>query len=175
MSQRFPGVFNNSTSNHASVCCSILLKGFAAAGFPGPDEEFDLAQRVLRPAAEGGLLVDASCGSGLFTRRFVQSGCYSNVVALDYSDSMLNQTVTFFDEKSVPKDNLTLVRADIGRIPFPDDSVDGVHSGAAIHCWPNPKVPLCDSLCVDLNYSASDLRYSVCYDVRCASIIGTDH
>lgn len=118
-------------------------QGFAAAGFPGPDEEFKLARRVLR-GAEGGLLVDASCGSGLFTRRFVQTGAYQNVVALDYSDSMLQQARVFCEEEMVPLDNLTFVRADIARLPFPDDSVDGIHAGAAIHCWPNPKAAMAE-------------------------------
>jgi len=112
-------------------------QGFAAAGFPGPDEEFQLARQVLREA-EGGLLVDASCGSGLFTRRFVQTGAFRNVVALDYSDSMLQQARAYCEEEMVPLDNLTFVRADIARLPFPDNSVDGIHAGAAIPCWPSP-------------------------------------
>jgi ubiquinone/menaquinone biosynthesis C-methylase UbiE len=41
--------------------------------------------------AKGGTLLDASCGSGLFTRRFVKGGDYSRVVALDFSESMLQQ------------------------------------------------------------------------------------
>jgi len=34
---------------------------------------------------------------------------------------------------------LTLVRADIARLPFATSSLDGVHAGAAIHCWPAPE------------------------------------
>ena len=34
--------------------------------------------------------------------------------------------------------NLTLVRADISRLPFVSSSVDAVHAGAALHCWPSP-------------------------------------
>eukprot|EP00976_Prorocentrum_cordatum_P041001 832381-Prorocentrum_minimum.AAC.6 len=98
-----------------------------------------MAQTALSSAAEG-ILIDASCGSGLFTRRFVQSGKYDQVVALDFSDSMLQQAIAFCKEQSVPLDNLTFVRADIGRIPFPTNSIDGVHAGAAIHCWPIPEV-----------------------------------
>ena len=32
---------------------------------------------------------------------------------------------------------MCFVRADIARLPFPESSVDGVHAGAAIHCWPD--------------------------------------
>jgi len=30
------------------------------------------------------------------------------------------------------------VRADISRLPFASCSVDAIHAGAAIHCWPSP-------------------------------------
>ncbi|KAH9292335.1 hypothetical protein KI387_042478, partial [Taxus chinensis] len=69
-------------------------QNFARRGFPGPDEEFKMAQRYLLPA-EGGLLVDVSCGSGLFSRRFVKCGHYSGVVALDFSENMLRQCYEF--------------------------------------------------------------------------------
>ncbi|KAI3807782.1 hypothetical protein L1987_23716 [Smallanthus sonchifolius] len=34
--------------------------------------------------------------------------------------------------------NLILVRADIARLPFASSSIDAVHAGAALHCWPSP-------------------------------------
>jgi 2-polyprenyl-3-methyl-5-hydroxy-6-metoxy-1,4-benzoquinol methylase len=34
--------------------------------------------------AEGGVLVDASCGTGLFTRLFARSQKFKGVVALDF-------------------------------------------------------------------------------------------
>jgi len=118
-------------------------QSFAGAGFPGPDVEFEMAQKMLSSAA-GGVMIDASCGSGLFTRRFVQSGEYQQVVALDFSESMLQQAIAFCKEQSVSLENLTFVRADIGRIPFPTNSIDGVHAGAAIHCWPAPEAAVAE-------------------------------
>lgn len=53
-----------------------------------------MAQEYFKPA-EGGLLVDVSCGSGLFTRKFAQSGTYSGVIALDFSENMLRQCYDF--------------------------------------------------------------------------------
>ena len=46
-------------------------------------------------SAEGGLLVDVSCGSGLFSRKFAKSGAYSGVIALDFSENMLRQCYDF--------------------------------------------------------------------------------
>jgi len=122
---------------------------FASSGFPGPDEEFRLAQKFLLEAdgIKGDVLLDASCGSGLFSRRFASSGAYSTVVALDYSEAMLRQVDDFsrqqlganYAERSADRAALQLLRADISRLPFASDSLAGVHAGAAIHCWPSPE------------------------------------
>lgn len=115
---------------------------FKRAGFPGPDEEFKLAEGKLLPFARDRVLLDASCGSGLFTRRFLKSGNYGCVVGLDFSDAMLTQARQFFKDEALlsdgdgnDRDDLAFVRADIARVPFPEGSVGGVHAGAAIHCW----------------------------------------
>ena len=42
--------------------------------------------------------------------------------------------------------NITLVRADISRLPFATSSVDAVHAGAALHCWPSPSTAVSISL-----------------------------
>ncbi|KAM1061551.1 hypothetical protein ACFX14_025913 [Malus domestica] len=113
-------------------------QNFNRSGFPGPDEEFKMAQDYFK-SAEGGVLVDVSCGSGLFSRKFAKSGTYSAVVALDFSENMLRQSYEFFKrDPTILDTNLALVRADVARLPFPSGSVDAVHAGAALHCWPSP-------------------------------------
>ncbi|CAN0901119.1 Uncharacterized methyltransferase At2g41040, chloroplastic [Linum grandiflorum] len=113
-------------------------QSFNGSGFPGPEEEFRMAQEYFK-SAEGGLLVDVSCGSGLFSRKFAKSGTYSKVVALDFSENMLRQCIDFINADGTILDaNLALVRADISRLPFSSGSVDAVHAGAALHCWPAP-------------------------------------
>ncbi|KAH9310697.1 hypothetical protein KI387_025732, partial [Taxus chinensis] len=119
-------------------------QSFATGGFPGPDEEFKMAQKYLEPVARG-LLVDASCGSGLFSRRFAKCGIYSGVVALDFSENMLRQCYEFIKgDKDLFTRNLALVRADISRLPFTTGSVDAVHAGAALHCWPSPSTAVAE-------------------------------
>ncbi|KAL8497740.1 hypothetical protein ACS0TY_021173 [Phlomoides rotata] len=113
-------------------------QNFNSRGFPGPDEEFNMAQEYFKPA-EGGVLVDVSCGSGLFSRKFAKSGGYSRVIALDFSENMLRQCFDFIkNDDAILSSNLALVRADISRLPFSSGSVDAVHAGAALHCWPSP-------------------------------------
>lgn len=108
---------------------------FAAAGFPGIDQEFKEVQAYFAPVA-GGVVVDLSCGSGLMTRRLVTSGDYARVLALDYSESMLTETARRVKEESVPLDRLQLVRADVAALPLQPGTVDAIHAGAAMHCWP---------------------------------------
>lgn len=58
----------------------------------------------LKPVL-GGNIIDASCASGLFSRLFAKSGLFSSVVALDYSESMLEQCYEFTkQEENFPKE-----------------------------------------------------------------------
>ncbi|TKY74364.1 methyltransferase [Spatholobus suberectus] len=113
-------------------------------GFPGPEKEFELMKGFLKPVL-GGNIIDASCASGLFSRLFAKSGLFSFVVALDYSENMLQQCYEFIQqEENFPKENFILVRADISRLPFVSSSVDAVHAGAALHCWPSPSAAVAE-------------------------------
>ncbi|GAB2260445.1 hypothetical protein Droror1_Dr00011300 [Drosera rotundifolia] len=119
-------------------------QNFGLGGYPGPEKEFEMAKGYLKPVL-GGNIVDASCGSGLFSRLFAKNGLFSLVVALDYSEAMLRQCYEFVQaEESFPKENLILVRADIARLPFVSGSVDAVHAGAALHCWPSPSIAVAE-------------------------------
>lgn len=130
-------------------------QGFAQAGFPGPDEESRLAMEYFAPvmaASESNrVLVDMSCATGLFTRRFVKSGKYKRVLGCDYSDSMLEEARRRINAdpdlspvrrrriKSTTGigTQLDLIRLDVGQIPMQNDAVDALHAGAAMHCWPD--------------------------------------
>ncbi|XP_017981587.1 PREDICTED: uncharacterized methyltransferase At1g78140, chloroplastic isoform X3 [Theobroma cacao] len=119
-------------------------QNFIFGGFPGPEKEFDMAKNYLKPVL-GGNIIDASCGSGLFSRLFAKSGLFSLVFALDYSENMLRQCYEFIEkEENFPKEKVTLVRADISRLPFKSSSVDAVHAGAALHCWPSPSTAVAE-------------------------------
>lgn len=112
-------------------------QNFSQSGFPGPDEEFKMAQEYFT-CVFGGVLVDVSCGSGLFSRKFATLGTYSAVIALDFSENMLRQCYEFItQDASLLATNLALVRADVSRLPFASGSIDAVHAGAALHCWPS--------------------------------------
>lgn len=42
--------------------------------------------------------MDLSCGSGLFSRRFIKSGKFKNVIVSDFSENMLKQSSQFIAE-----------------------------------------------------------------------------
>ena len=65
---------------------------------------------------------------------------FPNIVAADFSENMLKQTRAFLKEDtSIDPAAVSLIRADIGRLPFASGSVSAIHAGAAIHCWPDPQ------------------------------------
>ena len=132
-------------------------QGFAAAGFPGPDKEFELANEYFAPSIDrkrkegntnkNDVLIDMSCATGLFSRRFVKSKLYSRVIACDYSDSMLTEARRRIQAdpeiaSSSSTTRLDLVRCDVAKIPMRSDSVDAFHAGAAMHCWPEIELSL---------------------------------
>lgn len=124
-------------------------QNFVSAGFPGPDEEFRLALSWLSPPTPlpCACVVDLSCGSGLFTRRFAQTGKWGMVVGADLSGAMLQQAAEYIRADGALKaaqDRLLLVRSDVSRLPFCSGSIDAVHAGAAMHCWPSPAMAMAE-------------------------------
>ncbi|PWZ57045.1 putative methyltransferase [Zea mays] len=75
-------------------------QNFIWGGFPGLEREFEMAKTYLKPTI-GGTIVDASCGSGLFSRLFIKSGLYSLVVALDFSENMLKQCNQYIKQENI--------------------------------------------------------------------------
>lgn len=122
------------TSNFENPLVSLVYErgwrqSFARAGFPGEAKEFSDAMEYLKPA-RGGVVMDLSCGSGLFTRRFAASGQFSQVVAVDYSESMLEQTHQYIQRGGQrSRTPIFLVRADVARLPFISGSIPAIHAG----------------------------------------------
>lgn len=104
---------------------------FERSGFPGPDAEAVRARAFLGDAP---VLLDASCGTGLLSRRLAADGRSARVIALDYSAQMLTEAASRDSNNSFER-----VRADISAMPFIDSSVDAAIAGAALHCWPRPQ------------------------------------
>eukprot|EP00979_Chaetoceros_neogracilis_P017803 scaffold10272_cov276-Chaetoceros_neogracile.AAC.37 len=116
-------------------------QGFAAAGFPGADKEYELVKEYFTPLNPD-VVVDMSCATGLFTRRLASGGDYKRVIGCDYSDSMLSEARRRIETDNELKNGkgftkLDLIRCDVGNIPMQSESVPALHAGAAMHCWPD--------------------------------------
>jgi len=107
---------------------------FASAGFPGIEKEFDLVQDYFQDK-RGKTILDLSCGSGLMVRRLARSNAYDKVIALDFSESMLEEVSRRKREENCP--DFDIIRGDVQAMPFKNDALDAIHSGAALHCWPS--------------------------------------
>lgn len=137
-------------------------QSFSWAGFPGEEKETQIAMRYM-DSAFGGVLLDVSCGSGLFSRQFAKSEKFQCVVASDFSQTMMNQTREYCGKDEIlkgmmeggvkgdltgdsedPSPSLLLLKADVGRLPFKSGSLDAVHAGAAMHCWPSPSLAVAE-------------------------------
>lgn len=60
------------------------------------------------------------------------------MIAVDYSRSMLEETRNNGNATPNATTATTLIQADAARLPFQTGSIDAIHAGAAIHCWPDP-------------------------------------
>ena len=49
---------------------------------------------------------------------------------------MLRETSRRFASEGIDTSTVTLARADIGCLPLASASIDCMHAGAALHCWP---------------------------------------
>ena len=86
--------------------------------------EWELLQDLLRPA-QGETILDAGCGTGVFTSDILSSG--SHVIGLDISLPMLRRA-----RQKIRGHPFSMVAGDLLRLPFPENSFDKVVSVTAL-------------------------------------------
>lgn len=118
-------------------------QNFENAGFPGIDAEFKEVYDLFI-GNNSSVILDISCGSGFMTRKLLTSQQFPRVVAADLSPTMIRETNRRIVDENINLDkiNFDLIRCDSARLPFKDKTFDGIHAGAAIHCWPRLDVSL---------------------------------
>lgn len=71
------------------------------------------------------------------TRKLFQSKKFQRVIGGDLSPTMLAETRRRLVEEGKDKNALPeLIRCDSAKLPLQLSSIDAVHAGAALHCWP---------------------------------------
>ena len=125
------GSFYDWTVEHPRIGRALWLAGirsdlrllYAAAGEIG-----------RQPA--GARVLDVPCGGGVAVRA-LRPGQGVDYVAVDISQKMLDRTARVAAEHGVA-DQVTTRVADVGALPYDDESFDLVVSFTGLHCVPDP-------------------------------------
>jgi SAM-dependent methyltransferase len=83
--------------------------------------------------AEGGVVLDVACGTGIYTRSIARRA--ANVYGIDISQGMLEQARKLSEGEGL--DNVVLSRADVEKLPFTDDFFDAACCAGALHLFPD--------------------------------------
>ena len=84
----------------------------------------------------GSRVLDVPCGGGVALRG-LRPGQSVDYVATDIAQTMLDRTLDAARERGLA-DQVTLKVADVGDLPFEDESFDLVVSFTGLHCFPDP-------------------------------------
>jgi len=96
---------------------------------------YDAAEEIGRQPA-GARILDIPCGGGVALRG-LRPGQGVTYVAADIAQTMLDRTTAAARERGVD-DQVEPRIADVGDLPFDDDSFDLVVSFTGLHCFPDP-------------------------------------
>ena len=135
---------NISTSIFQNPFISFLYEGVLppiwATGLrnKGIEQEFKEVQEFFDSQPQR--VLDLCCGTGVVTRPMAVSGCYQQVIALDYSGAMLTILSEQMTTEGIESSQILRVRGDVEKLPLLPDSIDAVYSGAAMHCWSDPQL-----------------------------------
>ncbi|MEP6817292.1 MAG: methyltransferase domain-containing protein [Marmoricola sp.] len=97
---------------------------------------YDAAAEIGRLPG-GSRVLDVPCGGGVALRGIVP-GQGLAYVAADISEAMLGRTRAAARARDV-QEQVSLVPADVGALPFDDDGFDLVVSFTGLHCFPVPR------------------------------------
>ncbi|GAA6620165.1 class I SAM-dependent methyltransferase [Scytonema sp. NUACC26] len=85
-----------------------------------------------------GIVADVSCGTGIMARRLAKWGKCEQILALDYSETMLSELQQQMQLEGISPSEIIIIRADVEALPLAPNSIDAIYAGAAIHCWDDP-------------------------------------
>ncbi len=100
----------------------------------------DAAAREIGELPDGSRVLDVPAGSGVALRG-LRPGAHVDHVAADISPRMLERTRATAERLGV-SDQVTTTLADVGRLPFADDSFDLVVSLTGLHVFPDPRAAI---------------------------------
>lgn len=102
-------------------------------------EDKDYVNKVLSfvPKDFSGNLLDVPVGTGIFTAKKYKSLKNANIIALDYSEDMLQKAKIRFKKLNI--NNIKFIKGDITKLQFKNESFDLVLSMNGFHAFKNKK------------------------------------
>ncbi|MBA3030249.1 MAG: methyltransferase domain-containing protein [Desulfobacteraceae bacterium] len=110
---------------------SIFFAFIAGISF---SHEFDLITKAADLSGTE-VILDLSCGPGIYTRPWAKKLAQGFAVGLDISKPMLSYAVAKAEEEKIK--NILFVHASALSIPFPDGAFDRVNFCGALHLFPH--------------------------------------
>ena len=139
---KFPTTINKLISENlfqTSPISFIYERGyrqnFQQIGFPGIDKEFNEINEFFQSTNNTDVIVDLSCGTGFMTRKFIKSNEYNYIIGGDLSRSMLIEARNRINKEKLDTKSVELIRLNVNNLPFQSNSINGIHAGAALHCY----------------------------------------
>ncbi|WP_236794608.1 class I SAM-dependent methyltransferase [Amycolatopsis sp. GM8] len=93
-----------------------------------------VAEDVAAAAPEGGLVLDAGCGTGRLAAEIAARRPDLRVRGVDLEPGMVETAIERAEGAGIA-DRVQFTVADLADLPFPDDSVDLIVSTASMHHW----------------------------------------
>jgi len=100
------------------------------------EREYALVLGAAQPG-EAADVLDLACGSGIYSRPLARAIPRGRVVGLDLSPAMLRHALRLAAREHVA--NVSFVRGDAQRLPFPAERFDLVNCCGALHLFPDTR------------------------------------
>jgi SAM-dependent methyltransferase len=84
-------------------------------------------------SSSGGIILDGACGTGIYTRAIAKN--VDKVYGIDISQGMLEEGINLAFKNNIY--NIEFIRANVEKIPFPNNFFDGVCCSGALHLFPD--------------------------------------
>lgn len=125
-------------------CAAAEAEGRSGNPPSGGDALYrDVRLHFQRCSSPTGAAADLGCGRAVVARRLAWDGAFGRVYGVDIAHDMLEHARSAAEKEGLgPGEGLRLLRGDINRLPFREQSLSAVFWGMGLHLLPDPRAAL---------------------------------